>query len=458
MELRSTEPPHSATDNAPTIDVGSLLDFGEWTGYQKALTLLAALAVVFDGFDIQILGFAVPSIMREWHLTRGAFAPVLAIGLAGMALGSPFAGYSGDRFGRRQALIGSVLLFSAATVATAFSRDLTTLAILRFLTGMGAGGALPNAGTLSAEFAPLRWRPIAVSITVVCIPLGGMLGGVAAARILPAFGWRTMYLLGGAAPLLLVLLLLAAMPESPRFMARHAGRWTELTHLLGRMGRHVPAKARFEDTAGRIPSGKIAFRSMLAPELIRDTAGLWIAFFACLNGVYLVFGWLPAMLASKGFDVSAASSGLAAYNFGGVLGAVMCATVVSLSGSRLTLIGCALAGMASAAAMMGFGFHPTGGQTILTFGLALHGLFANAVQTTMYALAAHIYPSEVRASGIATAAAVGRAGAILSSFTGAAIIQSGSSSYLGVLALSMLVTACGLAVLKHHIPRNNAAM
>jgi AAHS family 4-hydroxybenzoate transporter-like MFS transporter len=118
------------------IDVGALVDRGPWTLYQKSLTALAALAVIFDGFDIQILGFAIPSLMREWHVTRAAFAPVLALGLAGMAAGSPFAGYCGDRYGRRPALIGCVTLFGLATVATAFVHSVTALAVL---IGFGLG-------------------------------------------------------------------------------------------------------------------------------------------------------------------------------------------------------------------------------------------------------------------------------------------------------------------------------
>src|SRR5215471_7872960 len=118
-----------STSSAPSasVDVGSVLDQGNWTSYQKLLTLLAAAAVIFDGFDIQILGFAIPSIMREWHLVRAQFAPVLAIGLAGMALGSPFAGHLGDRLGRRFTLIACVVLFGAATIATAFCHGLFEL-------------------------------------------------------------------------------------------------------------------------------------------------------------------------------------------------------------------------------------------------------------------------------------------------------------------------------------------
>jgi AAHS family 4-hydroxybenzoate transporter-like MFS transporter len=432
------------------IDLSALFARGKWTAYQKALTLLAAIAVVFDGFDIQILGFAIPSIMREWHVARGDFAPVLAIGLAGMALGSPIAGYCGDRFGRRVALIGCVLLFGAATIATAFCQGLTGLAILRFLTGIGAGGALPNASTLSAEFAPLRWRPVAVTFAIVCVPLGGMLGGVAAAKILPSYGWRVMYMLGGTAPILLALLLLLSLPESPRFLARHPRRWVELRALLTRMDYSVPAGAAFEDKKERLAAGRSSLRALLAPEYLRDTLGLWLAFFASLNGIYLVFGWLPAMLTSRGLDVATASSGLAAYNFGGVLGVVIWSVLLSVMGSRKPMIGGALAGAASALVLLFLRIQPEGGHALLIAGIGLHGLFANAVQTTMFALAAHIYPTEVRATGTATAAAIGRTGAMLSSFTGPAIIQAGSGAYMGVLALSMAMGAVGLAVVKNH--------
>src|SRR5689334_4602606 len=118
------------------IDVAAVLDESAWSRYQKLLTALAAIAIVFDGFDIQILGFAIPSLMAEWHVARSAFGPVLALGLAGMVVGTPLAGYCGDRFGRRTALIGCMLVFGFATVATAFVQGFTGLAILRFITGM----------------------------------------------------------------------------------------------------------------------------------------------------------------------------------------------------------------------------------------------------------------------------------------------------------------------------------
>lgn len=440
--------PRSA--EADLTDIGDILDRGRSTTQQKLLTALAALAVTFDGFDIQILGFAIPSIMREWHLTRSDFAPVLAIGLAGMALGSPLAGYCGDRFGRRIALIGCVVLFGAATIATAFAHGLTELAMLRFLTGMGAGGALPNAAALAAEFAPLRRRPVAVTFTIVCVPLGGMIGGVGAAWILPAWGWHNLYVVGGAAPMLLATALLWLLPESPRYLARQPARRRELIRLLSRMGHPVAPETRFVDPSEERAERQPALKSLLGDAYLRDTVGLWVAFFCSLNAVYLVFGWLPAMLTAQGLDVGTASSGLAAYNFGGVLGVLIWAAVVSAAGSRGPLLGGALAAGASALALVALRIEPRGGHLLLIAGIGVHGLFVNAVQTTLYALSAHVYPTKVRASGVAAAAAIGRMGAMVSSFIGAAIIQAGRGTYLGVLAVCMIGTSAGVGLVKKH--------
>jgi AAHS family 4-hydroxybenzoate transporter-like MFS transporter len=452
----SNVPDQPATTASPAaVDVGAELDRGAWTSYQKLLTLLAAAAIIFDGFDIQILGFAIPSIMREWHVARAAFAPVLAIGLAGMAVGSPLAGYLGDRFGRRVALIGCLALFGAATIATAFSHGLLELAVLRFITGMGAGGAIPNAGALAAEFAPLRWRPVAVTLTIVCVPLGGMIGGLVAARILPASGWHMLYVVGGTAPLILAVVLLCLLPESPRYLARRAPPWDELARLLRRMGHSVPAGAAFDDRLEQAAESRTALKSLLGSDYFRDTLALWFAFFCCLSAVYLVFGWLPAMLTGQGLDLATASSGLAAYNFGGVLGVLIWAGLVSLVGSRIPLLFGSLCGAASALALQFVSFQPGHSHALLIAGLGLHGLFVNAVQTTLYALAAHVYPTKVRASGVAAAASIGRLGAILSSFTGALIIQAGSASYLRVLAVSLICSTIGLAAVRKHFQRSS---
>ena len=439
------------------VNIAELLDQSEWSAYQKWLTVLVALAVTFDGFDIQILGFAIPSLMKEWQVARSEFGPVLAVGLAGMALGAPIAGYLGDRFGRRITLIGCVLLFGLATIGSAFVHGLLGLTVLRLVTGMGTGGLFPNVSALTAELAPLRRRSTAVKLTLICIPLGGMLGGVLAARVLPRFGWRGLYGIGGVLPMLCAGLMLGILPESPRFMARRPEYWTRLAQLLTRMGHTVPPDAGFED---RVESGEVQSvspRALLTLGLARETVGLWIAFFFCIGGIYLVFGWLPAMLASRGLDLATASSGLAIYNFGGVVGILIWSVLIPLLGSRGPLLFGSIACAASALALMFVPIQVHSLSAILVLGLGVLGLLANAVQTSMYALAAHVYPTSIRATGVAYSAAIGRTGGLLSSVFGSYFIQTGTKGYWSALAIAMICATFGLAWVSNHYPATRRA-
>ena len=234
-----------------TTDVGALLDEGRWSGYQKLLVAATALTIIFDGLDNQLLGAAIPSMMAEWGLPRPAFATVLAAALFGMMIGGFIGGYIGDRFGRRVALLGSVISFGVLTLLMAFVDDVSTLMALRFFAGLGLGGAMPNAAALASEYVPLRRRPFAVTLTVVCIPLGGTLAGFTGAVILPAYGWRALFFVGGTLPLVLAALLWKVLPESPRYLARHRSRWPELVSLLRRLGHDLPADAAFVDSHER---------------------------------------------------------------------------------------------------------------------------------------------------------------------------------------------------------------
>jgi len=433
------------------VDIAELLDGGSWSRYQKLLIVLAALAIIFDGFDIQILGFAIPSLIREWHVARADFGPVLAMGLAGMAIGGALAGQCGDRWGRRAALIGSVTVFGLATIGTAFIHGFAGLTALRFLTGMGTGGAVPNASALAAEFAPRRWRPTAVKLTIVCVPLGGMVGGLLAAWVLPRFGWRGLYAIGGALPLLFAVIMWGFLAESPRFLARRPSRWPQLARLLSRMGHATPTGSRFEDSTESANGNRTSLRALFSPVLAQETSGLWLAFFFCLGSIYLVFGWLPELLTSRGLNVATASSGLALYNFGGVMGVLMWAGLVAQFGSRGPLLWGALAGAASAVVFLVIPIQASGDHVALMACLGINGLLVNALQTSMYALAAHVYPTSVRATGVAYAATLGRTGGLVSSLTGASFIQAGGA-YWWALAISMLFTFAGLAWMRHHYP------
>ncbi|KAF1054489.1 MAG: 4-hydroxybenzoate transporter PcaK [Stenotrophomonas maltophilia] len=441
-----------STPASGSADIGNLLDEGPFTRMQKVVVLLAALSIVLDGFDGQLIGFAIPMMIAEWDISREAFAPAVAAGLIGMGVGSACAGLFADRFGRRVAIIASVFVFGTATCAIGLAPDALTVALLRFVAGLGIGGALPSATTMTAEFTPARRRTLAVTATIVCVPLGGMLAGFFASHILPLYGWRTLFFAGGALPIVLGFLLLATLPESPRFLARRPQRWGELGSLLGRMQRPMPAGMHYTDSLEQVQEKREGFRALFDLAYGRDTLAVWVAFFMCLTAVYSAFSWLPTMLQAEGLSLAVAGSGLTAYNLGGVIGALLCAVSMTRWGSFWPLLVCCLGGAASAFAMQLLDVNQQAG--LLIFGFGVHGLFVNAVQSTLYALCAFIYPTGVRATGTASALAFGRVGAILSAFAGASVITlGGAHGYLTLLGSVMVVAMIALMVVRRHIPR-----
>lgn len=427
------------------MDVGRLLDHGEWTPPQKLVVFLMALTIMFDGFDLQVLSFAIPALMKDWNVPRSGFATVLAAGLVAMSIGTTIAGYLGDRLGRKRALILSVIVFGLATLASAAAWDLTSLGVLRLLAGMGLGGAVPNAAAMSAEFTPLRRRPLAVSLTAVCIPLGGAFAGFSAARILPTVGWKYLFALGGVAALGLAVLLALTLPESPRFLVRRRERWPELRALLAKFGVLADESTVFTDSAEAMKEAHGNWRALFGPAIRRNTICLWVCFLANMVAIYLVLNWLPTLLAAKGWNLSETSQGLAAYNFGGVAGALMCATAVAHFGSRLAMLSAVAGALASAVYLS---WMPLG-----LVALAVHGIFSNAVQSNLFSLGAHLYPTAVRAFGVAAAIALGRIGAVVSAYLGAALVQRGTEPYFAVIAAAIAMTMVALTLVNDHIPK-----
>ena len=197
---------------------------------------------------------------------------------------------------------------------------------------------MPSAATMTAEFTPARRRTLAITATIVCVPLGGMLAGLFASRVIPVYGWRGLFWIGGTLPIVLGVLLLATLPESPRFLARWPERWDELRALLGRMSRSTGSNTVFTDLIEQKAEQRAGFGALFETGRARDTVAIWCAFFMCLLAVYSAFSWLPTMLAAEGLDVAVAGSGLTAYNLGGVFGALGCAFAITRYGSRSPLL------------------------------------------------------------------------------------------------------------------------
>ncbi len=430
-----------------TTEIGPLLEGGSWTGYQKLVLLLTAMAIILDGFDNQALGLSIPSIVKDWNVSRQGFAPIFALGFLGMSLGTAIGGILGDKIGRRLTLIGCVLVFGITTGLTALANDLTFVATCRFIAGFGLGGAMPVATALIAEFSPIRRRSMAVTLAVVCIPLGGVLGGAVAGQVLPVFGWRTLFVIAGLAPIALAVLLAVALPESPRFLVRR-GRGDAARKVMARLGHD--ANATYADTA-ETGAAKASVGVLFGSAFRRDTLALWFAFFFNLLSVFVVVSWGPALLAGAGFDVRASSNGLMMWNMGGVVGSILGAWGMTHFGSRRSMTAAAAAAVLSCVALA---FVPLDPQhmALMLIAMTINGALINAMQSNLYALAAQVYTTEIRATGVGAAAAVGRLGAIGSSFVGAAVVGAGGAAYFGAVAAAMAVPLIGMIVLRRHTP------
>jgi len=432
------------------VDVEALLDRGAWSPFQRLTLVLLSLAVILDGFNNQVIGFALPAMIADWGRSRADFAPVLSAGLIGMAAGTFVGGIAGDRWGRKPSLIGSVICFGLATTATVSCRAPLEVGVLRLIGGIAVGAALPNAAALAGEFTPERRRPFAVTAVIVCVPLGGVFGGLLAAKILPSLGWRALFLVGGLTPLLIAAALAAWPCESPRFLARSPARLDRLMATLKRCGLLWPDGGVPVTHAPAARAGVVG--RLLSEWYRRDTLALWLSLFCTQVTVYLVFSWLPTLLKDHGLSLELASEGLAVNNLGGVAGALLSARAIETLGSRPTMIGCALGAAVAAAALFSL---PLGSRTPTVGLLALltiQGFFLNAVQTTLFALAVHIYATDVRTTGTGMALTMGRIGGILSAFLGAQVLNAGGASYFVILALAMASAALALAFVRRHVP------
>ena len=442
-----------------TIDVGAAIDEGRWTGYQKLLIFGTALTIILDGVDNQLLPNAVPQLIKEWGHPRGDFIGALSYGPFGMMIGGLIGGIVGDRLGRRTALLGSVLTFAVLTFAIAFADSIEMLGALRFLAGVGLGGAMPNAATLASEYVPRKQRPFAVTLTIVCIPLGGVLAGELAARIIPNYGWRALFIAGGMVPVVLAAVLWKVLPESPRYLARRRERWPELTRTMRRIGHTIPDDVEYVEaaTAG-LPKGKVSIGTLFGPHYLRDTLALSASFFFCLLANYLVILLLPAVLASagNGFSQPEASRALRDSNFGGVAGAIVGAMLIQRLGSRVTMLGMSAFAVICAFVLAGAEITPQNG-VFLAVMFVLTGGLLNAVQTTMYALAAHVFPTEVRSTGVGFAVAVGRIGNVLAAtVANESFNRGGNAGYFGSWAVLMGIVFVALALVSRHVPRSAA--
>ncbi|MCP1556667.1 MULTISPECIES: MFS transporter [Methylorubrum] len=280
---------------AGILDVPALIDARPIGAAQVLTFLLCFLVVLLDGFDTAAIGYIAPSLMTEWGVGRAALAPVLSAALFGLAMGALAAGPLADRYGRKAVLVAAVVELGLACLASAFEADLPQLAALRFLTGLGLGAAIPNAVTLTSEYGPVRRRALLTNMMFSGFPLGAALGGFLAAWMIPTLGWRSVLLLGGAAPLALAALLALLLPESVRYLVARGAAPARIHAVLRLIAPGTGPAAGYDLGAAAAGPGRPAgLRLVLSPAYRIGLVMLWAAYlmgidrFGGIAGSFLV--------------------------------------------------------------------------------------------------------------------------------------------------------------------------
>jgi AAHS family 3-hydroxyphenylpropionic acid transporter len=376
-----------------------------------AVTLaLCFAAAMVEGFDIQAAGVAARGMGAAFALDPGELGLVLAASPLGLLFGAALGGRLADRVGRKGSLIASVAVFGLFTLGTALSSGGEALLVMRFLTGLGLGGALPNLIALSAEAAARRNRTTLVAVMAAGMPVGGVL---AALTGLASGDWRGVFWIGGAAPLALAALLWLALPESRRFQeAKAAG-------------------------ATRVPLAEALFGQGRA----LTTLLLGAAFFATLLILYLLQNWLPSLMQDRGFSRPQAAAIQAAFNVGGAAGAMALGWLIDRGARRWVIAGAYAGAAASLLALAAIGSDLT--QAALTAGMV--GVFVTGSQLALYGLAPHHYATAIRGTGVGAAVALGRAGAVSGPLFAAALVGAGEGAAEVLRALLPVVVVAGAA-------------
>jgi AAHS family 4-hydroxybenzoate transporter-like MFS transporter len=421
-----------------TRNVQQFIDEQPFSSLQKRLLALCFLVVAIDGFDTASIGFIAPALRAEWQLTAAALAPLFGAGLFGLMAGALLLGPLADRFGRKPVLLFSVAFFGLASLASAFATDMTGLLALRFLTGLGLGGAMPTTITLTSEYCPLKRRASLVTLMFCGFTIGSALGGLVSAQLLQAVGWRGILVIGGIMPLVLLPVMAAALPESLRWLVLRGRDGQAIAARIAAPGAAVPALV-VSDV--KVPGSPVS--QLFRPGLVGGTLLLWATFFMSLLIIYLLSSWLPTILNGAGHSLSQASFISSAFQIGGTAGAILLGRWMDRFRPHRVL---ALAYLGAALCIAAVGM-VTDNVPLLVVAVFGVGFGVSGSQVGANALAAAFYPTASRATGVSWASAIGRSGSVLGSMAGGAIISAGLGNQAIFLLLAVPAVLAALALL-----------
>ena len=433
-------PPH---DLSNVYRVDEVIDRQPVSRLQLGIIVLCALSTIIDGFDAQAIGFLASPLADHFHVDVRSFGQTFALGLFGIMTGALVIGPAGDRWGRKRALIVSMALVGIFTLATVFAETLGQLGALRFLTGLGIGGASPNVIALLTEYVPLRRRSLAICISAASIPTGGMLAGLTASVVLPLWGWQSMFIIGGVCPLAIGLLLLVLLPESVRFLSLDAANQPRVQAIMRRIWPEAAATGAVFAAVGR-PPARLPVGELFRQGRSLVTLALWAAYFMNLMVLYVVVSWLPAMLRTEGMPVSAGILAITTFSLGGIVGSLLQAPLMA----RLRPV--VLIPLEFVLFIGLVEYLAVSELTAVTIGVVAFaiGWVIQGAQAGLNVFTATFYPTAARATGIGWGLGIGRIGSICGPMLGGAALLAGWSArqILSVGAVPALLAAVAVVI------------
>ncbi|MFD4323128.1 MFS transporter [Nocardioides sp. NPDC058538] len=395
------------------MNLRARIDAAAMTPYQWMVVALCVLLNCLDGFDVMAMAFTASSLSEEFALSGSELGVLLSAGLVGMAVGSLALAPVADVIGRRPLILISVGLATLGMLLSAVAPSAVLLGLARVVTGLGVGGILASTNVIASEYASARWRGLAIGLYTAGYGIGATLGGVAARGMLADLGWRSVFVAGGVATGIALILLVVLLPESVDFLVQRRPRQAveRINRILGRLGQ----PAITSDALEAAPRPTTRHRSgnpgvLLSADLRRSTLLIWVAFLATMFGFYFVNSWTPQLLVTSGMSEADAVTAGMMLALGGTAGSVLYGLVASRLDSRLVLIGFTVL---SALTMVVFITSTALLTVALIIGVVV-GALINGCIAGLYTITPAVYSTEIRSTGMGWAIGIGRIGAILS--------------------------------------------
>jgi len=398
-------------------DIGALIDSRPLSAFQVRVLVLIGCLVLMDGFDVQVIGFVAPALLRTWSLAPDALGPIFGAGLLGMLVGSTGLGMLADRIGRRPVLIGATFFVALCVLSTAATRSVPQMLALRFLTGLGLGGVLGNAITLASEYCPSA-RRASLLMGISCgFTAGAILGGLLAAVLIPRTGWRPVFIVGGLLPLGVAILMVRELPESLHLLLVRGADRVRIQYWLQRLAPGII----FEPTTTHQLTDVAVKASVI--DLFRGGLGmrslmLWAVSFANLLNLFFLANWLPTLATRMGYSDSLGVLMGTTLQAGGILGALILGRFIDRFGFYRVLVPSFLLG---AVMIAGVG-RPDLPVAAACAVVLLAGATIVGGQPGINALATFVYPTQLRATGVGWCLGIGRAGSIVGPMAAAQLI------------------------------------